>query len=170
MSPWVAVIGSLAGVLTGGLLMFLRDFLQRGHERRTEQRALLTEKYEILYELLETLSNNIGCLSVDILGFVGLQDDLEIGNYSGKLPIEKISMNGSFYAPSLNTDLEHLKSKVNDFMQILAKAAIVERGASSDTRLKLAQDGIDKSEEINACVNGICAKLSLLAKDLIHDV
>ena len=55
MEEWMGIVGTILGVILGGLITWLLGNEQRKHERNKEKRQLLLLKYEELHMLLGQL-------------------------------------------------------------------------------------------------------------------
>ena len=67
MKEYIGLVGTISGVIIGGLITACVGHLQRKHDVEKEKRALLLSKYEELHSLLGELKDCVSILTNEII-------------------------------------------------------------------------------------------------------
>ena len=134
----MGIIGTIVGVILGGLVTWFHGKEQRKHDINKEKRELLLSKYEELHTLLCTFEDCVSSMVVQIIAEATLDSKLDPKAIKKRIPTEKMAMLIEFYIPDLKNDHEYIKKQtkflyehfvkhimeVNKTKQFLAESAV----------------------------------------------
>jgi hypothetical protein len=139
MEEWMGIVGTILGVILGGLVTWLLGNEQRKHERNKEKRELLLLKYEELHTLLGHIQGCVNTMVMQIVSEAALDSKFDPKAIRSEMPREKVTMLIDFYVPELKEDNEYIKKQttflyehvtkhileINKTQQFLVESAVI---------------------------------------------
>ena len=168
MEELVGVLGTIVGVILGGLITWLLGKEQRKHEINKHKRELLIQKYEELHALLGQLYGCVNSLAMQIVSEAALDSKFDPKAIRSQMPTEKVTMLIEFYVPELKEDNEYIKRQTAFLYEHVVKH-IVE---ANKTKQFLAESAITASElakVTSKTVTNMKSKLAINASQLLQN-
>ncbi len=106
LNAWIPIIGTLLGVLIGGLVSVLTSKMQFERERRWKRDLLVQDKLLEIAELAEDVQRKLGKLYGDAVGAVESGQSLKPD--SDPLPLARLKMLINYCAPELRPHMERV--------------------------------------------------------------
>lgn len=165
IKDFIGIIGTLSGVIIGGLITFLITHiqLQNQEKQRSEERKIKT--YEEIHRHLAALDHEAGNTFFQILGKV--KQNFPIDNKErDKLPWQELEMLINFYTPELKEDLRIIKTKWGELGRVFG-LVIIEKYTAQEGPNELLAQSKQFSDQIEKQVNVAKNKLSNLANKIV---
>lgn len=121
MDEWMGIIGTIIGVILGGLITWFLSEEQRKHDINKEKRELLLSKYEQIDTLLTEILGCVSSVALQIVAEAGLKSKIDPDAFKNGMPMDKTSMLINFYAPELHDGQEQLKKQTTFLYEHLFK-------------------------------------------------
>jgi hypothetical protein len=120
MNGWIAVAGTILGVLIGGGLTWLNSRFQLKQMEAKDRKKFLLAKLEELYEIISQIGQSYSELTSEQSKIVIDRLEFQVPN-SPKLPMDKLDMLVSFYATELKITLSKLTRCCEDYGEVLVR-------------------------------------------------
>ncbi len=163
---FIGIIGTLAGVIIGGLITFFITRLQLQHQEKQNQKERKVKTYEEIHKHLSTLDHEAGYMFIQVIGKVKQNTPFD-NKERGKLPWQELGMLVNFYTPELKEELKIVKQKIESLGRAAA-LIIMEKYTPQETPDKLVVQARQLNEEITEQVNIAKNKLSNLANKIVR--
>ena len=96
---WIGLIGTLSGVLIGGIVSYFVSYAQFNRDKKLKEQQIIQQKLEEICETAEGISRSYTNLMSEAMMFIGFGKKMQIKN--GPIPFNKLKMLIYFYAPGL---------------------------------------------------------------------
>lgn len=166
IKDFIGIIGTLAGVIIGGLitLFVTRIQLQNQEKQRREERKIKT--YEEIHRHLSVLDHEAGYMFLQVLGKV--KQNFPIDNKErDKIPWQELEMLINFYTPELEEDLRIIKKRWEELGRAFG-LVVTEKYTEQEGPNELLAQSKQFSDQIEKQVNVAKNKLSNLANKIVQ--
>lgn len=159
MESIIGIVGTIIGVILGGVISWLHGKDQRNHEITKERRQLLLSKYEELHELLSSVQGCAYDLLMQLLSEAAYDVSFDASKIKNKMPINQVKMIIDFYIPELKEDLEYLNKQTVSLYQIVVKSVLAENKTKA-YQAELAVTANEISDVIYKTITSMKEKLA----------
>ena len=164
----MGIIGTVIGVILGGLVTWLHGKEQRKHDIKKEKRELLLSKYEELHTLLGTLQGIVNTMVMQIVTEAAFDSKFDPKAIKKQMPTEKVAMLIEFYIPDLKDDNEYIKKQTKFLYEHVIKHVM----EVNKTKQFLAESAVmanELSKIISKSVDSMKIKLANNASSLLEN-
>ena len=164
MENWIGILGTLGGVLLGGVITYVIGARQRAHERQLVLNKRQLEKLESAHEIL----SKIAIIERKLLTETSFLMSTSLGpptptSESERLPIEELEMLFSFYIPSLEERAKELITICHDFGASYVMSRI-NPPVEKDARKRLWDEVAEKYNSIDVHIKALKIDLAEIVK------
>lgn len=156
----IGILGTLAGVFIGGLITFLNSYFQAVSQNERERNKTILSKLEethtVVIEFKEAYKEAfVGLLQVagGIISTAELKDKLK------HIPMQRLEMLISFYAPELENQLIQLQKAQTNFGEVMTKALMSNLPVKKETAVGLEDAWMNLQGECSS-IQSELAKIS----------
>lgn len=146
------ILGTVIGVILGGLITWFIGSQQRKHDLDREKRELLLSKYEELHALLGKLQGHVNQMVMQIVSEATTNSAFDPKAITSNMPLDEITMLIDFYVPELKDNHEYIKKQstflaehackhimeLNKTKEFLAESAVMAHELSKATDKTIA--------------------------------
>jgi hypothetical protein len=168
MKEWIGLIGTVSGVIIGGLITLGAGHQQRKHDIDKEKRALLLLKYEELHSLLGELVDCVNILTNQVMSEAAFDSKFDPKAIKNRIPTERITMLIEFYVPELEANHEYIKKQVKYLYEHIIKH-ILEVNKTKQFKLESAAMASELSKATSAMVSKMKETLVKSASKLVKN-
>lgn len=162
------VIGTILGVILGGLITWWIGAEQRKHDLNKEKRELLLLKYEELHGLLGKLQVFVNEMVMQIVSEASTDSRFDPKAIKSQMPLDQIAMLISFYVPELKEDHQYIKKQTSFLIEHICKH-IMEVNKTKDFLAESAVMAHELSKVTNNTVSSMKKKLAENASKLLEN-
>jgi hypothetical protein len=176
MAAWIGIVGTLIGVLLGGVVAWFNARFQLRYQENRDRKKLILERLEELYQLLsqynrayfnmlqghiyDSIDQNFSpIIPPELMPKPPEQEEMPV-------PIERLQMLIGFYAPELDDHLKKLEGiseEYGDFLiKVIAKQALEEDKEGPDLKALYTQH-----EPLNKIIEEMQAEVVKLSKNYL---
>ena len=156
----LGIVGTLLGVIFGGLISWMHNRDQREHEIKKEKRELLLSKYEELHELLSKTYNCVNEMVLQVVSEAACGTQFDSKQIKHQMPLEQVSMLIEFYVPELKSDFEYIKKQTTFLHETICSHLLEE----NRTKQFLAESAVTVNELSKVTSKTIESMKATLAK------
>jgi len=168
MEEFLGIVGTIFGVILGGLITWLLGKEQRKHEINKHKRELLILKYEELHALLGQLQGCVNALAMQIVSEASLDSKFDPKAIRNQMPTEKATMLIEFYVPELKEENEYIKKQTAFLYEHIVKHIM----EANKTKQFLAESAITANElakVTSKTVQSMKSKLAVISNQLLQN-
>jgi hypothetical protein len=162
------VVGTILGVILGGLITWGIGSEQRKHDLNKEKRELLLSKYEELHNLLGKLQGCVNDMVIQIVSEAALDSKFDPKAIKNQMPLEQVTMLIEFYVPELKDDHEYIKRQTTFLYEHVCKH-IMEVNKTKQFLTESAVTAHELSKATTKTVSSMKTKLATNASGLLEN-
>src|SRR5262249_15566971 len=103
MNAWAGIIGTVLGVLIGGLIAWFNSRFQLRSQEAKDRKKLLLGKIEEIYDLLSQLNHSFTLLTLEQIKILTERTPFQAPD-KVSAPFDKLQMLISIYAPEVSLE------------------------------------------------------------------
>lgn len=165
IKDWIGVLGTLGGAIVGGVIAFYMSSRQQSHQLQLEREKRLIEKFEQIHEVFGEVSGHGITCAATVIANVGANQPIEPAKLDGMKRLDHLRMLVDFYAPSLKSEAEAIKTACGKAVRLAAEA-ISEAQRTPEWKSRVGMAAAEIPPELSAQCESARKKLSVLMESL----